>query len=144
MAAVEATRTFPGSVADAEARWYDTSRWSQWVDGLERVEAVDPAYPAAGAAVTWVSGPAGRGRVSERVIEHAPGAGQTVDVQDGAITGRQIVAFATAGDAVSVTLALEYRLRRRSPVTLLLDVLFVRRAMAQSLERTLSRFVANA
>ena len=38
------------------------------------------------------------------------------------------------------TLGLEYRLHRRSPLTPLVDILFIRRAMTLSLGRTLSRF----
>ena len=56
---------FPGTVAEAERCWYDTSRWDRWIDGLERVESVQGPWPEAGAVVTWVSGPAGRGQVTE-------------------------------------------------------------------------------
>ena len=52
------------------------------------------------------------------------------------------MAFAPVADGVQVVLLLEYRLHRRSPVTPLVDVLFIRRAMAQSLGRTLDRFGA--
>ncbi len=50
--------------------------------------------------------------------------------------------FAAVPDGVEVTLRLEYRLRRRSPVTPVVDVLFIRREMSLSLGRTLSRFGA--
>ena len=43
-------------------------------------------------------------------------------------------------DGVQVELTLSYRLQRRSPVTPVVDLLFIRRAMASSLETTLSRF----
>ncbi len=58
------------------------------------------------------------------------------------MTARQTVSFAAVGDGVQVTLRLEYRVRRRSPVTPIVDVLFIRRAMAASLDRTLMRFAA--
>ncbi len=142
MGAVQVSDTFPGTVAAAERRWYDTSRWPAWVDGLERVVAVDPGYPAPGSVVTWESGPAGRGRVSERVVAYEAGAGQSVDVHDESISGRQTVVFATVAPGVQVTLRLEYRLRRPSPLTPLLDRLFIRRAMTESLARTIARFGA--
>jgi hypothetical protein len=43
---------------------------------------------------------------------------------------------------VEVTLRLEYRLTRRSPVTPVIDALFIRRAMSLSLSRSLARFGA--
>jgi Polyketide cyclase / dehydrase and lipid transport len=142
MRAVRVQDTFPGSLAEVERRWYDTHGWAGWVDGLDRVVDVAPAWPAPGAVVRWESGPAGRGHVTERVLEYQPGAGQTVEVHDVSVSGRQSVAFAPVTDGVEVTVLLEYRLHRRSPVTPLVDVLFIRRAMAQSLSRTLDRFGA--
>jgi hypothetical protein len=44
--------------------------------------------------------------------------------------------------SVAVTLSLAYELKRRSPLMKLVDLLFIRRAMARSLEQTLSRFGA--
>ena len=43
-------------------------------------------------------------------------------------------------DGVEVTLALSYALNRRSPVTPVVDLLFIRRAIASSLQTTLARF----
>lgn len=142
MRAVQVAQTFPGTVAEAESRWYDTAGWPAWVDGCDRVVAVDGAWPQTGAAVTWESGPAGRGHVTERVVAHQPGSGQTVEVRDVSITGRQTVTFTAASAGVTVTLRLEYRLLRRSPILPIIDLLFIRRAMAQSLQRTVSRFGA--
>lgn len=140
MRTVRATQTVAGTVGEVERRWYDTGRWPSWVDGLERVLDVGGPWPEAGAVVTWESGPAGRGRVVERVVEREPLKGQTIEVTDPSITGRQSVAFAPVSDGVQVELTLSYRLRRRSPVTPVVDLLFIRRAMASSLETTLSRF----
>jgi Polyketide cyclase / dehydrase and lipid transport len=142
MGAVTASQVFPGTVAEAERCWYETARWSQWIDGLDRVLAVDGPWPETGAAVTWESGPAGRGRVTEQVIAYELRRGQTLEVGDASITGRQSVVFEPSGTGVEVTMRLEYRLRRRSPLTPLLDILFIRRAMAASLETTVSRFGA--
>jgi hypothetical protein len=140
MRAVSAVQTFPGSVHEAESVWYDTGRWPSWVDGLHGVTDVDPRWPEEGATVRWESGPAGRGRVVERVVSHEPLSGQTVEVQDDSIRGRQSVAFAPAGEDVEVTLTLEYEIEQRSLFTPLVDVLFIRRAFRASLDATLRRF----
>jgi hypothetical protein len=134
--------TFPGSVAEAERCWYDTARWPEWVDGMARVLEVRGDWPLAGASVSWESGPAGRGRVLERVLEHEALEGQTVAVADDSITGRQQVRFTPANGEVEVELSLSYRLKRRSLLTPLVDPLFIRSAVAMSLRRTLSRFGA--
>jgi hypothetical protein len=140
MGSAQATQTFAASVADAERCWYDTSAWAVWIDGLDRVVELDPRWPRLGATVSWESGPAGRGHVTERVIAYQPGEGQTVAVRDVSVTGRQSVTFAAVPDGVAVTLAIAYRQHRRSPLTPVIDILFIRRAMTLSLGRTLGRF----
>jgi hypothetical protein len=140
MRAVHAVQTFAASVHEAERCWYDTSDWVSWVDGLDRVVQTREPWPMVGGSVTWESGPAGRGRVTETVVAYAPADGQTVEVSDASLTGRQSVAFTATGSGVEVTLSLEYRVNRRSPITPLVDALFIRRAMAASLSRTLARF----
>ncbi len=140
MRVVSAVQIFPGSVHEAETLWYDTARWPSWVDGLDHVTEVEPRWPQLGASVTWQSGPAGRGRVVERVVAYEPLSGQTVEVQDDSIRGRQSVAFAPAEEAVEVMLTLAYEIRQRSLLTPLVDVLFIRRAFRASLDATLRRF----
>jgi uncharacterized membrane protein len=142
MRAVHATHTFAASVHEAERCWYDTSRWASWVDGLDRVLHTGDPWPMVGGSVTWESGPAGRGRVTETVVAYAPADGQTVLIADDAVTGRQEVAFVAVADGVEVTLRLEYRVTRRSPVTPIVDALFIRREMSLSLSRSLARFGA--
>jgi hypothetical protein len=140
MRAARVDQTFDGTVSEAERRWYDTERWSHWVDGLERVVEVRDGWPGVGASVVWESGPAGRGRVTERVIAHESLRGQAVEVADDSIRGRQTVTFIAAGSRVRVALALEYELVNRWLLSPLVDLLFIRRAMAASLDATLSRF----
>jgi Polyketide cyclase / dehydrase and lipid transport len=140
MRPLRAAQTFPASVAEAERCWYDTSRWASWVDGLDHVVQTAAPWPGAGGSVTWESGPAGRGRVTERVVAYTPADGQALEVSDDSMTGHQTVAFAAVPEGVEVTLQLEYRLNRRSPLMPVVDVLFIRREMTQSLGRTLARF----
>src|SRR5438874_5602925 len=129
MARVGVALNFPGTVHDAETCWYDHVRWPAWVDGLERVLDVTGDWPVRGGRIVWESGPAGRGRVIESVTAHTPLAGQTVEVEDDSIAGRQSVAFTPVEDSVEVALSLDYRIRRRSIFTPLVDALFIRRAM---------------
>jgi len=142
MRRVTAEGSFAASVPEAEARWYDTERWPAWIDGLSHVTGLEGDWPLAGAKVTWVSNPAGRGRVVEVVVSYERGEGQTVEVEDDSIRGRQSVAFHELDAGVMVALALEYELARRSIVTPLVDAMFIRRAMTASLRATLSRFGA--
>jgi hypothetical protein len=137
---VGVNESFPGSVHEAEACWYDTSRWPEWVDELARVVSIEGEWPQHGTVVKWHSGPAGRGRVTERVVEYQPLEGYTVEVEDDSITGEQTVQFAPADDGVEIRLSLRYRIKRRSPLTPLIDVLFVRGVMTASLEKTLGAF----
>lgn len=140
MARVSVRQSYSASVHEAQTQWCDVSRWPDWVDGLARVVSVDERWPAPGSAVVWQSGPAGRGRVTERVVAYESLAGITVAVEDETMTGTQRVDFAPAGEGVDVALMLEYRIRRRSPFTPLVEWVFVRRPMADSLRRTLERF----
>jgi hypothetical protein len=140
---VSVAQTFAGTVHDAEQCWYDTDGWPEWVDGVARVVSVEGDWPAVGAVIRWESGPAGRGYVTERVIAYGPLGGLTSDVEDDAITGRQTVAFGPDGDdAVTIELALTYTIRRRSILTPVVDLLFIRRAMTMSLRSTLNHFGA--
>jgi hypothetical protein len=140
MARASASISVPGRAAEAEALWYDPHRWQAWIDGFGHVVSLDDAWPRRGAVLEWESPPGGRGRVRERVVAYEMRTGQTVEVEDATMTGRQTVAFAPGADAVEVTLTLEYRIKDRTPLTPLVDLLFVRRAMNEALRRTVTRF----
>jgi polyketide cyclase/dehydrase/lipid transport protein len=142
MRPVHAVQTFEASVAEAERCWYDTTHWPRWVDGLDRVVETIAPWPHAGGCVIWQSGPAGRGRVTERVLAYAPADGQALEVSDDSVTGHQTVAFAAVSVGVQVTVRFEYRINRRSLFTPVVDTLFIRRQMTQSLGRTLAGFGA--
>jgi hypothetical protein len=127
-------------IAEVEDLWYDRTRWASFVDGLKHVQTVEGPYPDAGAQVVWDSFPGGRGRVVERVAAYEPRAGQTLDVEDEAIRGRQRVRFAALGPSlVGVELELDYALKQGNLFTPVTDALFIRRAQRESLQRTLLR-----
>jgi hypothetical protein len=134
---VSVTTTVPGRVADAEELWYDPHRWAAWIDGFGHVARLDGEWPQVGARLLWDSRPGGRGRVLERVSAYEPRRGQTLEVEDEKLTGLQAVTFEPVGDEVRVSLTLEYTLKSSNRV---LDLLFVRRALRDSLNRTLTRF----
>ena len=95
MGRVKAQLQLPGvATSDAEELWYDTRRWPTFVDGLGHVFKVDEGWPRApGAVAIWDSKPGGRGRVLERVVSFEARVGQTVEVEDEKIHGRQTIAF---------------------------------------------------
>ena len=140
MGRAKASITVPGRAADAEALWYDHHRWASWVDGFGHVVSLSGDWPGRGAELVWESPPGGRGRVTERVVAYEMRLGQTLEVEDATMTGRQTVEFAPGPDSVEVTLTMEYRIRDRTPLTPLIDLLFVRRVMADALRRTVTRF----
>ena len=140
MGKAKASITVPGRAADAEALWYDPHRWPAWVDGFGHVVSLEGEWPRRGAELVWQSPPGGRGRVTERVVAYEMRLGQTLDVEDATMTGRQSVAFAPGPDSVEVTLTLEYSIRDHTSFTPVVDLLFVRRAMADALRRTVTRF----
>jgi hypothetical protein len=134
---VSATTTVPGRVVEAEELWYDPHRWAAWIDGFGHVAKLDGEWPQVGSRLLWDSRPKGRGRVAERVVAYEPRAGQRLEVEDERLTGAQSVEFEAEGDEVRVSLTLEYTLKERNPV---IDFLFIRRALRDSMRRTLTRF----
>jgi hypothetical protein len=135
-----ATTLVSGRAVDAEELWYDPHRWAAWIDGFGHAVVLEGAWPEVGARLVWESPPKGRGRVQEVVTAYEPRIGQTVEVEDERLRGTQTVAFEPAGDEVRVTLTLEYELKGRNAFTPLVDRLFIRRELGDSLRRTLARF----
>jgi hypothetical protein len=129
-----------GPVGAAERLWYDPQRWPNFIDGFGHVVKVEGDWPGIGARVVWDSTPAGRGRVNERVVEHEPGSGQALAVEDPRMRGTQRVTFVPVEGGTEVRLALEYQLKQANLLTPLVDMLFIRRALRDALRRTLTRF----
>ena len=140
MGRARASISVPGRAAEAEALWYDPHRWQAWVDGFGHIVSLDGEWPQQGAELVWQSPPGGRGRVTERVVAYEMRTGQTIEVEDATMTGRQTVKFEPGPETVEITLSLEYEIKDRTPLTPAVDLLFVRRAMADALRRTVTRF----
>ena len=140
MPRVRAVQTVPGLASEAEEVWYDSQRWPSWIDGFGHLAKLEGDWPAVGARSVWDSKPGGRGRVVERVSAYEARVGQSVEVEDEKLRGTQRVSFKPDGEAVEVALELEYELKERNVLTPLTDALFIRRALRDSLKRSLARF----
>ena len=140
MGRVRAAVKVPGLASEAEALWYEPQRWPAWVDGFGHVVKLEGAWPAPGSRAVWNSKPGGRGRVVERVSAYEARAGQTLAVEDEQLHGTQSVTLEPGADGVEVALELEYELKHANALTPLTDVLFIRRALRDSLKRSLTRF----
>jgi hypothetical protein len=133
----------PLPAASAQRLWTDTSRWPTFVDGFARVIEIDPEWPEPGSKVVWESGPAGRGRVTERIRDVTPETIVTAVFED-QLTGIQTVSFDPEGEGTYVTIELVYELQTGGPLRWLTDILFIRRALTDALRRTLRRFSTEA
>jgi hypothetical protein len=129
--------------AAALALWTDVDRWPSFVEGFARVVEQDPGWPAEGARLAWESGAGGRGRVTERVVEHGPDSFVTQVFED-RLSGTQRLTVAEQPDGARVDLTLEYELTSDAPLSALGDVLFIRRALRDALGRTLRRYAIEA
>ena len=127
----------------ARELWTDTRRWPSFVEGFARVVEVTGEWPAQGAKLVWESIPAGRGRVTERVGESSESAFAT-EVFDDSLNGTQRTSFEPLEEGARVTVELEYELTKYGPLRAVADVIFIRRALRDSLRRTLGRFAVEA
>jgi hypothetical protein len=123
--------------------WTDVGRWPSFVEGFARVVEQDPEWPAEGGRVIWESVPAGRGRVTEKVSDDGPDRLATLVFED-RLAGMQTFRVAESEAGARVQLSLEYTLTKYGPLGALADVIFIRRALRDSLRRTLSRFAVEA
>ena len=123
--------------------WTDVSRWPSFVEGFAHVVELDPEWPAEGSRAIWDSIPAGRGRVTEKVADCAPGAFATMVFED-RLAGRQTLRAIESEGGARVELTLEYTLTSYGPLGPLADAIFIRRALRDSLRRTIQRFEVEA
>ena len=143
----------PLGPADALRLWSDVERWPSFVEGFARRVELTDSWPEPGGRVVWESTPDGRGRVTEAVKENEPDRFST-QVYEKALTGVQTLRALPANDGTEgagsagagseVELSLEYELTRYGPLSGLADALFIRRALRDSLKRTLYRFSVEA
>jgi uncharacterized membrane protein len=127
------------SLKDVWDLYFDPNRWRAWVDGFSSVERSD-GYPEVDGTLVWRSNPAGRGTVTERVVEHSPRTRHRIEWSDPESSGQLLSEFAVEGDSARVTLTLDFGLPRGGPFAWLTERLFVRGPVRRSLQRSLLRF----
>lgn len=127
----------------ALALWTDLSRWPSFVEGFAHLLENDSRWPAPEARVLWESVPAGRGRVTEKVVESTGDRIATMVFEE-RLAGRQTFRVAPGESGAAVELSLEYTLTKYGPLGPVADALFIRRAIGDSLRRTLFRFAVEA
>jgi uncharacterized membrane protein len=144
VALAKARTTVRLAPAEALALWTDLRRWPSFMEGFARVKRAKGDWPEPGALITWESIPGGRGMVTEKVLSREEAQIETEIFED-AFAGRQTARFvATEGGATRAELELEYKLTRSGLLRQVTDVLFIRRALNDSLTRTLRRFAVEA
>jgi uncharacterized protein YndB with AHSA1/START domain len=131
----------PGEAIDL---WLDTARWPAFVDGFARVERRHERWPEPGATVVWRSRPGGRGTVTEKVAELEPPGRVVVTVLDDKLAGRQTVTFEEDEGGCRMLVELDYELSEGGPLKAIADAVFIRRALRDSIRRTLQRFAVEA
>ncbi len=82
----------PASVAEVWDFYFEPRTWPAWVDGFGGVDESDD-YPAAGGTLRWHSTAAGRGEVTERVLEHEPRRLHSVEFSDPESSGTMTTRF---------------------------------------------------
>ncbi|HEY1596084.1 MAG TPA: SRPBCC family protein [Thermoleophilaceae bacterium] len=149
MTTVRATRRVVLPPAEAYALWTDVGRWPTFIEGFAHAVEKDDGWPGDGARLVWQSLPDGRGRVNEKVQRSGEFFVATRIVED-AMHGVQEASFHPGEEGGSVAqLELAYELNpttvwRTGPLGKVVNVLFIRRAMIDSLGRTLRRFATEA
>ena len=136
-----AVRLDPGRAFDL---WADVSRWPTFVDGFHHPQRIDEEWPGPGAKLVWKSTPDGRGVVTERVLASEHGRQLVTEVYEERCTGTPSVTFSPDEDGALVDIEYEYELEQGGPLRGVTDVLFIRRAQADALRRTLRRFATEA
>src|SRR5918998_4787955 len=98
----------PASLAEVWDLYFERRAWPMWVDQLRTVVSVEGGYPEVGGKLVWKAGPAGRGTVTETVLEHEPRRLHRIGVKDDASEGEQLTTFRMEGEATVVKLDLAY------------------------------------
>jgi Polyketide cyclase / dehydrase and lipid transport len=135
--------TVPLQPEGALRLWTDVNRWSSFVEGFARQLERSSGWPAEGERVVWESGPGGRGRVTEKVVESGPDRFSTLVFEE-ALMGRQTLRVAPHTLGAEVELSLEYTLVKYGPFSKIADAIFIRRALRDALIRTVNRFAVEA
>src|SRR3954470_9349678 len=116
MAVVRSAGDLQAPVPLASRLWTDVSRWPTFIDGFGHIVDIDDTWPEPGSKVVWRSGPAGRGRVTERVLERDE-AHVVTEVFDEQMHARQALFF----EPGRVLMELDYELAKPGPFSKITD-----------------------
>lgn len=144
MAEVGSGELIEASLKDVWEVFFDPERWPSWVDGFAEVVSISDGYPTEGGALRWRSIPAGRGEVSEKVLEHEPRRLHRISFGDPESEGELATSFEIQGDRVAVERTMRYRILHPGLLGPLTDVFFVRRQVVAAVERELSHLKQEA
>jgi uncharacterized protein YndB with AHSA1/START domain len=133
----------PAPLAEVWDLYFDSRAWPDWVDSFGSVIEVD-GYPDAGGTLRWKSVPAGRGEVTEKVLEHEPRRKHRIEFSDPSMAGEMTVTFAIEGDGTRVTTAMDYRLLDKSVFARLGSLLFLKAQLRGTLRRSLDALAPEA
>jgi len=147
MATVSDDVLVEASLAEAWDFYFEPQAWPSWVDQFSSVLSIGGDYPAVGSELRWRSVTAGRGEVSEEVLEHEPRSRHRISFSDPESEGEMATTFEIGAGAAAGTpqrtkvgLELSYGLVSGGVFAKVADFLFVRSQMKRSLGRTLQRF----
>ena len=101
MAEVAEEILIEASLAEVWDAYFEPRGWASWVDGFAAVEAAE-GYPEVGGTLRWRSRPAGRGSVTERVLEHEPRRRHRIGFADPESEGELLTTFGIEGQGVRV------------------------------------------
>ena len=124
--------------------WGDVDRWPSFVEGFSRYVERSPEWPGAGSRVVWESTPAGRGRVTEKVVEGEGPDRFVTQVFEDRLHGTQTFRVVESEGGSRAELSLEYELTKYGPLSAVADAIFIRRAIRDMLRRTLDRFAVES
>ena len=134
----------PASLAEVWDLYFEPKTWPAWVDELQRVDSLAEGYPRAGGRLVWHSSAAGRGRVSETVLEHEPRRLHRIRYADPHSEGEQLTTFEIEGGGTRVAIELRYGLLEPGVLGPLTDRFFIRSQMRGSITRSLAGLRAEA
>lgn len=143
MARVEEEVHVAASLAETWEAYFDPRGWTAWVDSFQAVLESE-GYPQEGGRLVWRSVAAGRGTVTERVLEHEPRRLHRIGFEDPTLTGEMATAFAIDGEGTRISVAFDYRLAEPGVFARLASVLFVRGQLRGTIQRSLHAFKLEA
>jgi uncharacterized protein YndB with AHSA1/START domain len=143
MGLVEQVVIVPAPLAEVWDFYFEPRAWPNWVDSFGSVTEVD-GYPETGGTLRWKSVPAGRGGVTEKVVEHEPRRKHRIEFSDPTMEGEMTVTFAIEGGGAKVVTSMDYRLLDKSAFARLGALLFLKAQLRGTLRRSLDAFAAEA